>query len=395
MFIQMDAWPHRTHSFICNRLLPLGYLALLVGLALLPERSLYHKFFYALIAAPALLALAIKPATCKALLREPIVIGFLAFSAWSLISIGWSDTDASTSSLLKRPLYIFMLFAACSLMALQPHKRLEQCTLLAALLMTPVTLYCLSTFALDWQPEGRLVGTGALDNPLLSSHLFGFFCALWLGLAMTWPAPKNWIALLPLLATAVTLLATGSRTPLVAMALASAWLVLACWNKRAVMLLFAGICSLLALLLLYPEVLLNRGMSYRLDLWKDALEKISQQPWLGYGFDAPLAIYIDGFSVPFSEPHSFAIGVLYYTGLVGLSLWLTLHGLALSYCWRQRHNLLFIVCGALLVYGIGAGLAEGGGILARPKEHWFVTWIPLALIAALSIRNRQIQGTAN
>ena len=85
--------------------------------------------------------------------------------------------------------------------------------------------------------------------------------------------------------------------------------------------------------------------------------------------------------------------MLYYTGIIGLTLWLAMHGLALFQCWKHRSNYLFIVCGALLVYGIGAGLTEGGGILPRPKEHWLVTWIPLALIAALSIRTRQAQGT--
>ena len=27
------------------------------------------------------------------------------------------------------------------------------------------------------------------------------------------------------------------------------------------------------------------------------------------------------------------------------------------------------------MYGIGAGLTEGGGIISRPKEHWYLLWI--------------------
>jgi tRNA A-37 threonylcarbamoyl transferase component Bud32 len=41
------------------------------------------------------------------------------------------------------------------------------------------------------------------------------------------------------------------------------------------------------------------------------------------------------------------------------------------------------------MYGIGAGLTEGGGILSRPKEHWFLLWIPLAIIAGLSVAQRR------
>ncbi|WP_369960127.1 O-antigen ligase family protein [Pseudomonas benzenivorans] len=381
-------WSQRTFTFICDWLLPMGLLSLLIGLPLLPDRSLYHKLFYALIAAPALVALLVRPQELRPLLREPIILVFLAYAAWALLSIGWSDTEASIGSLLKRPLYIFMLLAGCCLLAQQSQQRFTRCMLIASLAALPIAFYSLAEIATTWRPGHRLVGPGALDNPLLSSHLFGFFCILWLGLGMTLPRQRGWIAVLPVLILGATLLATGSRTPLLAASLAGAWLALACWNKRSLVLALIGLCGLSALLLLYPEALLARGTSYRLELWQDALSRISQKPWLGFGFDAALAIQLPGFSVPFSEPHSFAIGVLYYTGMVGLSLWLAMHLVALRQCWINRANYLFVIAGALMVYGIGGGLAEGGGILARPKEHWFLTWIPLALIAALSFSQR-------
>nr|BFE91970.1 hypothetical protein GCM10020185_25060 [Pseudomonas brassicacearum subsp. brassicacearum] len=56
--------------------------------------------------------------------------------------------------------------------------------------------------------------------------------------------------------------------------------------------------------------------------------------------------------------------------------------------WRYRVQPLLVVASTWLVYGMAAGLTEGGGILSRPKEHWFLLWIPLALIAALSINYR-------
>lgn len=392
MHTQIDSWTQRTYAFICNGLLPLGFVVLLVGLAALPERSLYHKTFYALIAAPTLIALALRPRNCQVLLRAPVIIAFLMFSAWALISVSWSDTELSFGSLFKRPLYILMLFAACALMALQAAPRLAQSTLLAALVMLPLTAYSLVMFIANSTPGERLIGYGALDNPLLSSHVFGFFCALWLGLGMTLSPRHSWLALIAAALMGMALLATGSRTPLVATAMACAWLIIACWNKRSIWLLLFGGLGAIALVLLYPEALSNRGLSYRPELWSKTISKIAQQPWHGFGFDAHLAIFLSDISTSFREPHNFAIGVLYYTGIIGLTFWLAMHGLALFQCWKHRSNYLFIVCGALLIYGIGAGLTEGGGILPRPKEHWLVTWIPLALIAALSIRTRYAQG---
>jgi O-antigen ligase len=270
-------------SFICNWLLPLGYVTLLVGLVVLPDRSIYHKFFYALIVAPAAIALLLRPATLRVLLREPIVILFLAFATWALLSVTWSGADTSIGSMLKKPLYVLLLFAACSLLSLQASKRLEQSTLVSALLMIPLTMYSLGTFAIAWTPGERLVGPGALDNPLLSSHIFGFFCTLWLALGITLPRRQACLAIALAMIFGGALLATGSRSPLIATALVFAWLAVACWNKRSIILVAAGLSALLALLLLHPDALLSRGTSYRLEIWQQALAKISQHPWLGSG----------------------------------------------------------------------------------------------------------------
>jgi tRNA A-37 threonylcarbamoyl transferase component Bud32 len=82
------------------------------------------------------------------------------------------------------------------------------------------------------------------------------------------------------------------------------------------------------------------------------------------------------------------LGVLYYVGIFGFIPWLFFQAWGLLSSWRHRVQPLFIIASTWLVFGIGAGLTEGGGIISRPKEHWFLLWIPLALIAALSINQR-------
>lgn len=378
-----------TIHFLADWLLPLGYLCLLTGLAWLDDRSQYHKVFYALIAAPALVALVLQPRLISQLLRNPITLALLAFSAWILLSLTWSDTEESIGSLIKRPLYVLMLFVACLAIAQRNCSRLIAVVGLSSLLMVPIAVYALVDFTRHYSEGARLVGSGALDNPLLSSHVFGFFCLLWLGWAMTAPGRQSLAALLPLAVLLATLLATGSRTPILAAALAAGWLIISTWNLRALALAMCGAIGVLLLWLLYPESFLNRGTSYRLEIWQLALEQILQHPWVGHGFDAHLAIKVPGIDNAFSEPHSFFLGVLYYSGLVGAILWLLMHAAALQICWKRRQDLYFIIAGALVIYGLGAGLAEGGGILSRPKEHWFLIWIPLALVAALSIGRQQ------
>ncbi|MCP1619907.1 O-antigen ligase [Pseudomonas sp. SLBN-26] len=393
MSLASRAWQRNAFNFISDWVLPAGLFCLLTGLAWLGERNQYHKLFYALMAAPALIAFLLQPAQTLRVLRTPVTLAFIAFSAWALLSIAWSTTDESVSSLLKRPLYILMLFVACALMARDNCSRLLTTVHLAALLMIPIVAYSLVDFARHYTEGARLIGSGALDNPLLSSHLFGFFCILWLGYAMT-AAPRNGlVSLLPLALLFMALLATGSRTPLIAVAIASIWLVACCWDRRAMLLAATGVIIVTCLLMLYPESLLNRGTSYRFDIWQLALEKIQLHPLIGHGFDAPVSFVIPELGFALSEPHNFFLGVLFYTGLVGGVCWLLMHASALWICWHRRSDVCFIIAGALVLYGLGAGLTEGGGILPRPKEHWLLTWIPLAWVATLSIGHQEEKST--
>lgn len=389
MQTRQNAWGIQAQNMLTHWLLPSGLLCLLVGLTLLKDYSAYHKVFYLLIAAPALLALILTPRILRPLLTNPIILAFLLFSGWSLLSLLWNTTDTATTSLAKRPLYIFLLFAGCALICQRDTTRLTQTLHLSALAILPIALYSLADFAQSWTPNSRLIGTGALRNPLLSSHLFGFFCAYWLARSLTVSNRSAALALLPTLILGITLLATGSRTPIVAMALAGAWLCLTSWNHRALGLAAFGFAILIGILEFIPETLTNRGLSARPELWKLTFELIQQHPWIGHGLNSHPSLYIKSLDTVFREPHSFSLGVLYYTGCTGLAIWLFMHAYALWRCWLQRHSAQFATAGALLVYGLGAGLTEGGGILSRPKEHWFLIWIPLAIIAALEVCQRR------
>lgn len=388
MSFATHTWPDKSLTFISSWVLPLGYFCLLTGLAWLDERSQYHKLFYALLAAPALIAFLIHPKQIAGLFKNPVVLAFLAFSSWALFSFSWSAAEDSFGSQAKRPLYILMLFMATFIIVKHSWQRFISVLSLAALTILPIALYALADFTLNYTDGARLVGSGALDNPLLSSHLFGIFFILWLGYAMTASYNKSLLTLPALALLLATLLATGSRTPLLAIAFACGWLAISLWNRRALLLVALCTCTGIALLIIYPELILNRGTSYRFEIWQFALEQISIHPWAGHGLGSPLAIPVPELNSVFSEPHSFFLGTLYYTGVIGAIFWLSMHAFALWACWKNRAAPYFAVAGALVIYGLGAGLTEGGGILSRPKEHWFLIWIPLALVIAVNTQHK-------
>jgi len=385
-FIKTGA--NRLFDSICLWVLPAGLFMLLSALFLFPERGHLHKLYYVLFSIPTLLALCIRPSEWR-LLREPLVVFFVMFAGIALISLGWSDTDDTIGRLIKPPLHIFMLFAGMTLLLRHRLEVLQPILLAGAMVALLTTLPALIDFAqvYEQEPWSRLIGSGALDNPLLSSHVFGFFSIYWLAICMS----SKDLRVLGLSGCALGLmclviLATGSRTPLVGLCAAAVWLAFLHRNRRSALLLaallVAGVVSLLAL----PS-LLERGSSYRFELWQGALDQIAQHPWLGHGYGAHLALD-PGLGIEFREPHSFPIGTLYYVGVVGFLPWLGMLLMGLYLGWRHRRQPLFVLASSMLVYGIAAGLTEGGGILSRPKEHWFLLWIPLALIAALNIARR-------
>lgn len=387
---------NRVFDFLVLWILPIGLLLLLSSLFFVTNRNVLHKFYYGLFSAPTLLLLCLRPREIKELLREPLVIAFLVFCAWALTTLLWSPQPTVDSDLFKRPLHTFMLFAGCGLLLHYRNDMFKPIFFSAAVIALIVCLANLIAFAKGFEPSMRMIGgRGALDNPLLSSHVFGFFCIYWLYICITAQRLRVlWFSAPALAVMTLAVLATGSRTPLVALTLAAFWIAFVRRNRRSAMMIATLVLGAAALLLFYPEAITERGSSYRLELWSMTLHRIAEHPWIGHSFNSDLSLVVDAYEL--YEPHSFALGVLYYVGIIGFIPWIFMLSWGLYKGFKERAQPLFLLTSALLAYGIGAGLTEGGGILSRPKEHWFLLWIPLALIAGLSIaqRRRSLLGMA-
>lgn len=374
--------------FITQRWLVLGYVVLLTGLFWVPSSSLHTKFYYALMAFPALLGLLIAPRQLAMIVREPIILAFIALAAWLLIGLFWTQSDNSLLKLAKRPLYVFLLFAACALIACKDERLLLGALRIAAILAGVAALANLLIHLSSNPFTSRLVGSGGLSNPLLTSHVFGFFCTYWVISWLLQNERQGWLPLLLGFPIVAALLATGSRTPLLALTLTCSWMLFMV-GKRALYPLVVITLAAGSLAALQPETWLDRGTSYRPQLWSEALHQAGEQLWFGRGYDSSFAFNIAGHGYTLSDPHNVELAVLLELGLIGLILWLLMYGLALFRCLQLRHERHFQLTSALIVYGLCAGLSEGSNFLSRPNENWFIVWIPLALAAALSLAQRQ------
>ncbi|HEH6431872.1 TPA: O-antigen ligase family protein [Pseudomonas aeruginosa] len=377
---------HDTSRILSHWILPLGWLALLTGMFWVGDRSDYHRLFYILLAAPTLIFVIIQPQLLRPLTRSPLLIAILAFSAYMMLSLLWSTPENSAGSLFKRPLYIVLLLFCVGILALQAPERLRNITWLAALGAVFAAAVTVVHYHLQTHPAWmRLSGYGALYNPLLSAHVYGAFTVVWL---VYWMQSRHLLAPLPLLSLAILcclLLSTGSRTPLIALTACLGWLLVAGNQKKTLIVIGLAALGMIVAYIFNPELLTQRGVSFRPEIWSESLRQIGEHPWLGHGYDHPMRIKLAN-GMLLADPHNIELGVLFAGGIVGLLLWSAIYALAFVFAWKNRRDPMVLLASTWLVFGLASGLTEGNAFMSRPKEHWFLIWIPLALLYALWVQ---------
>jgi O-antigen ligase len=386
---ELSARKSRLADWISLYILPFGFFILLTGLFWLGDKSTYVRFYYLFLVLPTCIMILLDFDTFKKIVKNPLVISYLMFGSYVVLTLLWSDTSHSITSLIRRPINIFILFLAFGYLVSRSSRSLFSILAFSAKIAALCGLLSLVYYLYTHHGNvsllisGRWRGYGALYNPLLTSHVYGFFAVYWLAVwfkqddrYLPWP-------LLPFLILLFVVVSTGSRTPLVAISFALIWLSVCTFNKKAFFTV-AGFLSVVGTVFyFFPEILTRRGVSYRPEIWREALHQARAHPFFGKGLDHTLMIAISSTPKTFCDPHNIELGVLLSGGLLGLILWFILYTVAFVFSWRQRGDFGVLLVSTLMVFGFFAGLTEGRSFISRPKEHWFLIWIPLALVFAV------------
>lgn len=121
------------------------------------------------------------------------------------------------------------------------------------------------------------------------------------------------------------------------------------------------------------QTLSERGLSYRLDIWADALRRVLADcnAVLGCGRDDYR------FAGEFFHPHSAYVSMFYHGGAVAAGLLLALLGLLFVQGWRVRSRWLLVA-----LVGWGGVATATSGLVSSPRPLWVFFWVPtlMALI---------------
>ena len=234
--------------------------------------------------------------------------------------------------------------------------------------------------------DPRMHGWGVTSHPILGASVMAicFLAAICRALEETRWRAAHWAAAALML---VFILLTESRGPLLAAGIATLFLFAAGpWRWRALgsVALGAGAWFLLpAQVKHHHEVLLAaRGASHRFEIWDRTLEMVGEHPLFGNG----LAANLDLPGMTF--PHDLYLSVLFYSGAVGLALFIALAGVVTLRLWRSRTaaGQGWLWMAALWINTLLSGLTDLGQIVKGPGPIWFIVWLPVGLILATSPR---------
>lgn len=259
--------------------------------------------------------------------------------------------------------------------------------------------------------SGRLSGLGALHNPIQASSILLIYLAMGHFLVFVrQPSPdKSAIHLMILSSITVTLfvLMSQSRAPIIAMAVFLFYL--GCWamlnNSRLKtgLVLLGGAGLVIGLLTAvygldhYHDLLLVRGSSYRLEMWKGYLMSLPDSWIFGFGAGtdpAQLSVAREFWvqsRTPVFHAHNIWLGTLVKNGIIGLGLLLAIAVLLLKSVFtglstrRERMGLMMLL---LLVFLLT--LTGEHTLISSAKAIWLFGWLPL-LFVWISSRIRQGQ----
>lgn len=290
-----------------------------------------------------------------------LLLGFLVLSA-----------IADVSS-IKRILYVLLFFFACLLLARKDGARTVYFAYSAIACL--IFLYLIVGWLWQYRVSGmwgRQVFWGSASNPVYASLLIlSALVFVWLfyieGFLLSRSRWQLFAGMFLLMcACLLCVLVFQARSALLgALLFFMAYLI----QRRLIFL--GAILVLVACGLTYfsgiGSLLLERGVSYRVVIWEDALHHLVNScfVWLGCGVDEYK------FLGQFMHPHSGFVSTLYRFGVVGGALFSVFAMVFFWQGWKSRSPWFL-----LALIGWGGLLTTGNGFFSSPQPLWVYFWFP-------------------
>ena len=362
----------------------IGVFVLLCGAWVLPSNKLYHQLIIVFLWLPALLALFYRP--FRSLLAQPEVLLFCALSLWTLLVL-WLEGGGSVSK-AKLPIYVALTLFGMVLAASSPRMRLETLLMIAVLIGGVCAILSVIYYYLIVEHHtGRLIAIGLWDKAIMAAHAVGALAVI--GIVLFGPQRRK-----PWLTAALIVAALGyasflglnqTRGVWVALAATLIAMILAMPTRKGFVVIFLVALFVACVALINPEILLQRGLSYRPTLWSGGVQLMLDNWLWGVGFNQ-YGIPVPALGMSFQHPHNFFLDTGVRLGIPGLLLFCLLWGATALRGWQNRKHSLGRALLALWVFSSVSLLTDGIGLWLKPNADWLITWLPVSFAMVLGAR---------
>ena len=356
----------------------------LSGMFYMPSINSYKTFYYFLCLTPGILALF--SSGNYVLRKNYFLILLIVYLEWLALSILWSDTEDTYSRYLKYTVYISAFVFINIILYSLNEKLFKNAYLYASIFVSIAATYIVYELVNDGRflTSYRLIASNILFNPLYVASAFGYFFIYTLSMVFLRQI-KPLLGACICLPILLVLIQTNTRTPFLAIAISISFFIIFTSRSlkecmlRVLTLSLATGCAFF----IFSEFFMQRGSSHRIEVWAAAVNLILNKPFFGHGLEHSLVIWVPGLSFALSDTHNIFLEILYYSGFIGLALFLFLLSLLGGYAVRFRYVPEVVVASTLVIYGLSSGLTEGAGILSRPGVFWFKFWFPISFLLAV------------
>jgi O-antigen ligase len=346
----------------------------LVACFVLPGDAAYGLVFYAAVLPCLAWRLAAAgPPRCAAFWSG------VALIAWSGLTLLWGRDDGHRTAAFAIAVAATLAFWCAAALCLGDARNRERLAAMLVLLGCASALFGLARslfFPMRLLPGDlvpRLHGWGITFHPVLGAAVLSACALTAIDMALRTPRRRN-LYLAAAATMAVAILCTRSRMPAAALCIAMLLRLAAKPSGHRAYLLAASMLFLGAF-----AWGARLGASGHFDVWQATLAQIREHPWLGNG----LAANLTGLGADKSFPHDLYLSLLFYSGIVGLGLFLLWIALLL----RNTRSPWML---SLLANAVVAGLTDFGQITKGQGPLWLILWLPAALVAGQGRKARAL-----
>lgn len=335
--------------------------------------------------------------------RVSLLRWILALLVWMSVSVFWSEDSISREvlSVFGRALLVFCFvvgFAEC-----QVRGHLQRWLGNGLALVGALAIFAAIWKFHDTNPaDGRLNGLGQLDTHVLAALVFGVVMIFMLDvITRAQNRVYQGLVLVAFLAGAYAVVMSDSRNAIVSVFLGIAVFIAArvANNKYEFLAAFSAVSVIgvatLAVFMSNPELrdlLLPRGLSFRLDIWSETLSQIYRRSVIwGAGIATEDQITIG--KLVFRHPHNMFLSIVQQSGLIGLMVYIVILYKCLLRLLENIQTKDAQLAIAVLVVGLSAHLLDGHGLIDKIGSTWFLIWLPLAVGVGLEWRSSQRPDT--